>query len=301
MNPWFDAVLLSWLVMACSANLSREAVMIEISHLLRSSSKDVFASDTDYFKAHEKLLTTILTETMDESHPFVISLFNDCKHCHDTFLDDTESPLAERYRVVSKERAIFYGSIQEIESLRDRFPHSIDHYFPLLHEAKIDNSLRNLMTTPTAEGGCEDVDNFPVENARILGRDSTSTRTSTKTKISTPRVTTGITVVVAPLSEKDFNTFIEEIKEMQSGEIPFTFDFKELLPNKERSAHVEVEDCQDVMSLAIQLSERREILWIEKKHEIRVNNKWAKGICQSGTSSDTPMYNSNLTGTQIVC
>lgn len=292
MNSWFDAVLLSWLVIACSANLSREAVMIEISHLLRSSSKDVFASDNDYFKAHEKLLTTIVSESIDKCHPFVVSLFHDCKHCHDTFLDDTESSITERYRVVSKEKAILYGSIQEIESLRARFPHSIDHYFPLLPEAKIDNSLRSLMTTPIAEGGCDDVDNFPVEDSRILDSDSTSTSTSKlKTKLKN-----GITVVVAPLSEKDFKIFIEDMKVMQSQELSFFFEFKELLPNVERSAHVEVEHCQDIMLLASLLSQRREILWIEKKHDIHVSNKWAKGICQSGSSSSTPMYSSNLTG-----
>lgn len=273
MMSFKDLVWLIWLLLPHSADSTEEAVMLEISNLLRSDSRSLFSSDALFFKAHDNLLSEIRKNSFAyKSHPFVISLFPDCIRCHDSLMRFSFTS-AERYRVISANTAIFYGQISEIESMRSRNLHSIKHFVPLLPEAKIDIRIRTLHETSVIEGGCM------IED---------QSRASMPVRIS---------VIVAPMSLEELDIFKKEVKEMEADEAAlFDFNFQELEANSERSAHVMIWSCTDVIAVAIKLSNRREVLWIERSHEIRVSNKWCKGITQSGVYSETPMYNGNLTG-----
>lgn len=296
MKPRSDVlVFVFWMMVMITSfvDSSKEAVMLEISSLLRSDSRSHYASDQLFFDAHDVLFTKIISySNATAEHPFVISLFQDCAKCHDFLIQSGN--YTERYRVVSALKAIFYGKIVEIEDLKLRYPHSINYYIPLLPGTKIDFSLRTMTSKPSSEGGCSDM-TFPSR---------TNLNTSNSNRESIPTSEIRLTVVVAPLSALDLRTFIQDLKSMQTNtaiNIQFTINTSELKHDKERSAHITISNgknsCQNILKLAILLSEKREVLWIERSHEIRVNNKWAKGICQSGMFTDTPAYSSNLTGT----
>lgn len=106
-----------------------------------------------------------------------------------------------------------------------------------------------------------------------------------------------ISIIVAPMTLAELEVFKLEVEVMgKNASAPFTFEHEELEANTERSARIIVEDCSNVETVAIKLSQRREILWVEGSHEIQVSNKWGKGICQSGDYSETPMYSADLTG-----
>lgn len=277
-------MLVFWLVtmIISSVYSSKEAVMLEISSLLRSNSRSHFASDRMFFDAHDALFSKIISNTNSTAqHPFVISLYLDCSKCHDSLIH--AGNFSERYRVISAMKAIFYGKVNEIEELKLRYPHSIKYYVPLLPSAKIDIALRTMTSIPSSEGGCSDI--------------TTTTNVNISNKESILKSSIKLTVVVAPLSVLDLEMFVQDLKSMQTNtNIIFTFDTSELQHDKERSSYFTVNNCQNVLNLVLLLSEKREILWIERSHDIRINNKWAKGICQSGVYSDTPAYASNLTG-----
>ena len=272
---------------------SKEAVMLEVSSLLRSESRSHFASDQTFFDAHDVLFNKIISySNATAEHPFVISLFEDCRTCHDSLIH--AGNFTERYRVISAMKAIFYGKINEIEELKAHYPHSINYYIPLLPGAKIDFSIRTMTSKSSSEGGCSDIIFSPPADFKVSN--------SERGLLSTSELK--LTVVVAPLSVLELKRFIQDISLMQIDteiNIQFTMNTSELKHDKERSAHITINNCEkscdNVLRLALLLSEKREVLWIERSHEIRINNKWAKGICQSGVYTDTPAYNSNLTGT----
>jgi hypothetical protein len=275
---------------------SKEAVMLEISSLLRSDSRSHFASDQMFFDAHDALFTKIISySNTSAEHPFVISLFQDCRTCHDTLIH--AGNFTERYRVISAMKAIFYGTIVEIEELKGHYPHSINYYVPLLPGAKIDISLRTMTNKPSSQGGCSDIIFSPAPAASL------NVSNTKRGSISMTASAIKLTIVVAPLSAVDLKTFILNLKLMQTNKkinIKFTINTSELKQDEERSAHITINNgensCENVLKLSLLLSEKREVLWIERSHEIRTNNKWAKGICQSGVYTDTPAYASNLTG-----
>lgn len=274
MMQFYSRIVVTWLMMSYRVESTKEAVMLRISYLLRSDAKKNYESDQHYFEAHDVLSAKLGDEIKSkQAHPFVISLVSDCVRCHETVMQSAVT--VERYRVISAEDAVFYGSLEEIKDLQALHPMSIKYFIPLIPDAKIDAALRSLYTTSISDGGC----NGDTQ-------DSQTSMTSIR-----------ISIIVAPLSDIDLATFIAEMLVLEAeNNAEIMFEFKELLPEKERSMQGTIISCQNVIKFAVMLSKRREVLWIERRHDIRVNNKWARGICQSGSYADTPAFTSNLTG-----
>ena len=272
MKSFSDLIVFLWLLLPLYVNSTRESVMLEISKLLRSDSRNNFASEQLYFEAHENLLSEIRRSTFtNAAHPFVLSLYTDCFRCHDSLINFLSR--SERYRVISANTAIFHGTISEIESMKWRNFRSIKHYVPLIHDAKIDSGLRSILTTAVTEGGCR--------------------RGAADNGAEVP-ITVRISIVIAPMPPEELQNFKDQMYLMATGDATFNFD--ELRADVERSAHAVIADCRRVDAVVTMLSERREILWIERSHEIHVSNKWSRGICQSGLYSENPIFNANLTG-----
>ena len=271
-----DAIILIWILMPQYTNSTKEVMMLEISTLLRSNSRKKFSSDALYFEAHDSLLREIKKKsTFDKAHPFVIDLFQDCFRCHDSLIHSLSS--SERYRIISTDKAIFHGTITEIENMQSWNYHSIKRYIPLIPDAKIDISLYEMLETSVIKGGCK------------MDTDIKEVRSQIK-----------LSVIVAPMTLQELNIFKVEIKLMgEDLTALFIFDYNELQENTERAAHITIHNCSHVEVVAKKLSNRREILWIEGSHDIQTSNKWGKGICQSGDYSETPVYNANLTGSII--
>lgn len=58
--------------------------------------------------------------------------------------------------------------------------------------------------------------------------------------------------------------------------------------------------CQHVMDIATTFANLPQIIWIEQRTEFKPLNRWAKGVCQSGDYSFTPIFSANLTGKGII-
>jgi hypothetical protein len=274
MMQFYGKIVVTWLMMSYVVESTKEAVMLRISYLLRSDAKKYYATEQHYFEAHDILTAKIEDDVLSKrAHPFVISLFSGCIQCHENLMQSALT--MEKYRVISAEDAVFYGSLQEIRDLKALHPLQINHFIPLIPDAKIDAVLRTIHTASVAAGGC----NNDASDPQI------------------PMSSIRISIVVAPLSGIDLATFIADMVVLEAEyNSVLTFEFKELLPERERSMQATIMNCKDVTKFAVLLSKRREILWIERSHDIRVNNKWARGICQSGSYADTPAFTSNLTG-----
>lgn len=239
--------------------------MLEVSTLFRSDPRKSFLSNMHYFDAHEKLLLNLRAdENVDKAHPFIFILYDSCVGCH-SYLTDLVS-FADKYKIITANKAIFHGSVTEIDVLRKRHSKSILYYIPLLPSAKIDNRL-------LASEGCKLLPSADVDRNKV------------KLKLA---------VVIAPISELELEIFSNEM--MEDKTLDFTFDFSEIVPNSERSAYVTIANCMDAEMVAIKLSLRREVLWIEQSHEIYASNLWATGICQSGAYDEAPIYYAGLTG-----
>lgn len=61
-------------------------------------------------------------------------------------------------------------------------------------------------------------------------------------------------------------------------------------------------DCNRDTEKAVleQLSNRHEVLWIQQKHDVTPCNRWSRGICQTGQSSNSPIQSTSFNGTSEI-
>lgn len=226
-------------------NSSRNEAIFEFSNLIRSNSRNYFASDAEYISAHDMLFLEIQKDA-NKTHPFMLSLYEDCVDCHNSLM---VSVLADKYRIITAHKAIFFSSVEDIELLMKNNAHTIEHYIPLIHLSKIDNTI------------------FSISSDEI-----------SKVKATHVEKDTRLIAIIAPMPNEELESFVEEIKVLTEDKLaPFIFDFTSLLSQTERAVYVTIADRANVIEVATKLSKRREILWIEYSHEIIANNKWAKG------------------------
>ena len=62
------------------------------------------------------------------------------------------------------------------------------------------------------------------------------------------------------------------------------------IPYTEQITHETIIDIiqQDILTIAMKIASRYEVLWIEPYHTIYSSNKYARGLCQSGSADFTP-------------
>eukprot|EP01036_Dinobryon_divergens_P040586 gene40586-53675_t len=139
----------------------------------------------------------------------------------------------------------------------------IESYVPMLPELKIEKDLGKLMKN------CQ-----PSPD---------------KSKIS-------VHVAIGATSETLLLDLKEAVNAMSNAGIPsLQADLSGLEADKSGMMTVSC-TCEDLSSAVNMLSQRPEIVWIEHRLDVVTHNRWARGVCQTGSYENTPLYNANLTG-----
>jgi subtilisin family serine protease len=233
--------------------------------------------------------------------------------CHESLLARFS---ADKYRILTADKAVVFASVAEIEAFVSDNSDSIQHYIPVLPTTKIDAGVRQMASE---EGGCTAVPKSKeFSNVARLNRASYINRHK-KTGNSVVGTTTGtsaqseqlgaqeggypsrkLLVVVAALSPTELQELTHELEDMSKDvNLPFGIPNLEddLVAGRKSKMLLTVNDCRHIDSIVKKLSHRREVLWIEQYNDVVLHNRWAKGVCQSGDYTSTPMFNANLTGT----
>lgn len=67
-----------------------------------------------------------------------------------------------------------------------------------------------------------------------------------------------------------------------------------------RNRFVVTVDCMNLQRAITFFSSLPYVLWVEEKYETKLRNRWAVGICQSGQEEERQVYQSNITGRDVI-
>lgn len=238
-----------------------------------------FKSSEHFIEAHLQYLDSIKNPSHPEigkQHPFVINLRDNCgADCHGLVInaisatqdgsksveyDKVTGEIIEnhRYRYLSGDKAVATVSSDLLDSLIYQYPLDILGYAPVLPEVKVQRQIL-------------------VDNS-----------------------ITSLSLSVAPLSEEELNTFVSDLEKLGSSTVDnstlFTINTGTLRPNKSIYFTINLLKPGIVANVAKMLSLRREILWLEWLPPVYPLVRWAKGVVQSNSYSNTPLFDLGLTG-----
>eukprot|EP01041_Mallomonas_annulata_P012146 gene12146-25492_t len=222
-----------------------------------------YSNDAELVEAHTSYLHTIsstIYEHRDREHLFIVKFHDTCDDgsCHSMLLNYLSS---KKYNIVNAKYGQIFTHASNMEALATTSSF-IESYVPMIPELKIEKDLGKLMKN------CQPSD---------------------KSKIS-------VHVAVGATSETLLLDLKEAVNAMSCAGIPsLRADLSGL--EAERSGMMTVScTCEDLSSAVNMLSQRPEIVWIEHRLDVVTHNRWARGVCQTGSYENTPLYNANLTG-----
>lgn len=102
-----------------------------------------------------------------------------------------------------------------------------------------------------------------------------------------------LSVTLAPLSTADVLYLTNLFKTFPSS-VQIQLDTA-LQTNKELYFSIRL-DCHEASKVISIFSSLPYTLWIERQFEFKTLNRWARGLCQSGRDTATPMFEVNITG-----
>ena len=170
-----------------------------------------------------------------------------------------------RYNIINANTAEIVATIDHLDSLvsASKFLHG---YAPILPQLKLETALLNTLLN------CQDIRSKKIKHLMLH-------------------------IVVAAMSSDELEEFQQFLSNLQH-ELSFNsikFESSHLHSDFQSTITAKT-TCKDASKLSSLLSEHPKVLWIEEKMPISLLNRWAKGVCQSGSHSSTPMYYANLTG-----
>lgn len=171
-----------------------------------------------------------------------------------------------RYDYVGTTHVFIRATPNDMEALKMSNP-DVLYYLPLLPETKVQRFLyanddacvsTNLVQYPYAE----DLDHNKFQQ---------------------------LLVHLAPMSSTDKERFIQYlIQESSNSQHPFRVDTSSIKADIKSYAKLFIPNCQQKVSIAALLANRREVTWVEEAANIVPLNRWSKGVCQSGSWDDKP-------------
>ena len=105
-------------------------------------------------------------------------------------------------------------------------------------------------------------------------------------------------IIIAPLLREEMLTFKSILlqKSLRMKNVSVSFDGLDDIVGGKLSSFSVRSMASAAASVMMMISECPEVMWVEEKLPIVHHNRWAKGVCQSGSYESTPMYYANLTG-----
>jgi subtilisin family serine protease len=221
-----------------------------------------------------------------------------------------------RHRVITADKALVFTTIHALNEFTLRHPGVLLHSIPLLPAGKVEASVRRLSSE---HGGCHPspavpepfISSFPTSHppsssssadkhsaADTIDQQQQQQRSHS---IDKEYPSKSLTVIVAALSPEELVTFVSELRAAAAASAASaSFELpsigRDLAIETEGATTVRVPDCRHTEAVVRLLSHRREVLWIERCSEIIPHNRFARGVCQSGSYGSTPIHDMGLTG-----
>jgi hypothetical protein len=236
-----------------------------------------------------------------KKHGFFIQLTASCdNHCH-TELAKTFGK--EHYQSISSEYATVFISEPD---LLDYMKVTNDNkriltYSPMISDSKVSES---------ASSGCHAFNKQSKENAEnVTMKKAKSEQYIGKQQLTKPGI---ILVRTAAVSEDELfhlKALFKSIPESFHGDVEVdNADFMNMQANISNSVQFHVNGidttCEKTESLINHLASYRETLWVERRWEVNLFNRWAKPICQTGSGTNqaiTVQGNLDGSGQVIAC
>jgi subtilisin family serine protease len=107
-------------------------------------------------------------------------------------------------------------------------------------------------------------------------------------------------ITLAPLSSTDILDLQNLFQNFPSS-IQLQLDDASRLSVSDQETHISltVDSCtreSGITKVVTILTSLPYTLWVERRQEFHTHNRWARGLCQSGTDTSLPMYGVNITG-----
>lgn len=289
-------------------------VMLESRHhgfveeLRRLVNHGVESLDSEAFlRLHEDQLQILEDKTHDtfgKKHHYFVQYTEECgaMPCHQTTISSVGD---KNYQFVTSRIGMVYTTHAHLKSLHSEKSHRLLSYIPMTPDTKISGHLVDSCLEyhehMKTKKEVEDAHAEKVEAARRLLKDvsvdgetgiDASSLPPFPPSMGTsnpPKMPGRILIQGAALPLKEFEAFKELLINIASsyGEGTIVLDmhsFKHARPNEEVYFSFSVpvdDDCAITSRLMRELATIPEIMRVERKHEVSISNRWAKGICQT--------------------
>lgn len=234
---------------------------------------------------------------IDAPRPFIIKNKADCFHvCHSRIMDRFGE---NRYDIITGQIGVLTTTLSELQefiqstSSKARSPSLaseeglIVDYAPFHPDMKISSDVRDLFTTTTTKS-------------------QTQTSSSSDTKKAVNTANKGgnnekvwIKILLHGLTSSQHQTFLTTLTteiNRYNGVIKLE-GLNQVIQENERSAYiVDITDMNLMETMIRFLANQPEIYFIERQYPIIWHNRWSKGICDAGTTEETPLDDWNITG-----
>jgi subtilisin family serine protease len=197
---------------------------------------------------------------LNARHPFLIQFPSNCGiSCHSKIKKIVGSA---NHNFISPDFAHLFIDQSSLATLQRSHPQVILDYVPMLPALKIEKSTNEFIATCKAS---QSPDPIPLT----------------------------LSVTFAPLTTSDI-LYLSNLFKTFPSSVQIQLDTP-LQTNREIHFSIHL-DCHDATKVISIFSSLPYTLWIERRLAFKTLNRWARGLCQSGRDTSTPMYEVNITG-----
>lgn len=244
--------------------------------------------------AHDNYMSSIGRGQYTHSsrrHPFIVQFPANCGiTCHEA-VKSRVGP--ERHSVLSASHAQVLVKTQEMGALQAQLGEAVVlDYTAMLPALKIERKTHALSQVDTT---CADNDSGGIVFQAVLAPQEETGLASTVSMLrsvaaemsSSSAAAGGRTSVSLHIDPSGLKAKKENIVTFEVG----------CMPGSEPTTPVTASTLSQLVSNIASLPM---VLWVEHRQQVKTHNRWATGLCQSGTEGEHPMFESGLDGTGLV-
>lgn len=253
--------------------------------------KEIIQSHQEIFSR----LHDISHSTYNTKHRFILRYQDQCGYvCHEPMMEEFG---IDKYHIVNHNTAQLTVSITEMDTLKSKYAQRILDFTPTLPGLKV---AENILSTCT--------DYLRAKSLQLNGTTDESLTSlasidNHEVKIEPPDDNLPpqtVTVVTTELSVSEIKALIDRIHKETDGGMTYssTDSLHEGIKNYLPFSFTADGDlaCSNFGRMVDSIAEHREVQWIERYEAMYSLNRWAKGICQSGSSLYQPLTLRSTTG-----
>lgn len=255
--------------------------------------RSLHETDVHFLNRYKQFVSTLRDSNSNEhsqSHAFVLWLHAGCDSiCHETLASIFQM---ERYVLIDGENAHVFGSYSEISDVATSHAHLVRGFSPMTPDMKISSRILSQcrsFVTSEPHGRTSQVrlraTLGPMSSSQLqIFHNAVNEYYGKFTGKTDPTQAYGIA----------FETKGSDLELGQRHHVVFTVTDSRGKPLSDDDA-----GCTHVLDLADFLARRAEVVWVEREWDIFHMNRWATGVCQTGSAYNDNLYfapGNNLTG-----